>query len=363
MAEQNVLTGDIAVLGQIISDLKEHNDKTERLEKLTETMRDLSKSIEVSEREIRDETEAKVKSGMNSICEGYDQTIAVDRAKLKTIQYEREKAKLAGVKERIEKETADIRQENTTLKEQIREAFKLEQIPMYCSSRIYLALFQTRGAGDAIFYAVSLLIPYLLIPAGFYFIPGFPAWGYILYYFLMGTAGLSFYRFVYEKTMVGHADTITAARKTKVQIKSNQKRMKKIEKSIRTDKNEEMYGLEKYDFQMNELYDDISRIEEEKKKALNEFEKTAKPDIIAEIDGRYRSRVNLMKSELEKKREENLKLEGLVKEQRIYISSNYEAYLGKAFMNQDKLQELYTIMKSGAAETVAQALAAYKDRH
>ena len=58
-----------------------------------------------------------------------------------------------------------------------------------------------------------------------------------------------------------------------------------------------------------------------------------------------------------------LKLDTLIKEQRIYISSNYEAYLGKEFMNLDKLQELYSYMKSGIADTVSQALAVYKDRH
>lgn len=363
MAEQNILAGNIAILEQIISDIKEHNEKTERLDKLTNTIRELNKDIDVSEREIRDETEAKIKSSINSISQGYDQSIASDRAKLKNVQNDRDKAKMAGVKERIEKETASIRKENGELKEQIKEAFKLEQIPMYCNSRIYLALFQTKGTADVILFLTSLLLLYLAIPVGLYFIPGFPRWGFILYYFVMVVAVLSVYRFIYEKTLVGHSETITEARKTRLQIKFNVKRIKKIEKSIRTDKNEDMYDLDEYDYKINELFDDISRIEDEKKKALDEFERTVKPDIIAEIDGRNRSRINLMKTELEKKHEESLKLEGLVKEQRIYISSNYEAYLGKEFINIDKLQELYSFMKSGVAETVAQALAAYKDRH
>lgn len=363
MAEQNILAGDIAVLEQIICDIKEHNEKTERLDKLMNTIRELNKDIDVSEREIRDETEAKIKSSINSISQGYDQSIAADRSKLKIVQSDRDKAKMAGVKERIEKETASIRKENEDLKEQIKEAFKLEQIPLYCNSRIYIAMFQTKGAVDVILYLTSLLLLYLVVPVGLCFIPGFPQWGLILYYFVMAVAVLSVYRFIYEKTLVGHSETITEARKTRMQIKFNLKKIRKIEKSIRADKNEDMYGLGEYDYKINELYDDISRIEDEKKKALEEFEKTVKPDIIAEIDGRNRSRIDLMKTELEKKRGESIKLEGLVKEQRIYISSNYEAYLGKEFINVDKLQELYALMKSGVAETVAQALAAYKDRH
>ncbi len=52
-----------------------------------------------------------------------------------------------------------------------------------------------------------------------------------------------------------------------------------------------------------------------------------------------------------------------MKKQRIYISSNYEAYLGKEFTDTEKLTELVSIMKSGTADTIGQAVAAYKNRH
>ena len=43
--------------------------------------------------------------------------------------------------------------------------------------------------------------------------------------------------------------------------------------------------------------------------------------------------------------------------------TNYEAYLGKEFINVDKLSELNSIMKSDSADTIAQALAVYNNRH
>ena len=70
-----------------------------------------------------------------------------------------------------------------------------------------------------------------------------------------------------------------------------------------------------------------------------------------------------METELEKKKVEYDELDDLVKKQRIYISSNYEAYLGKEFINVDKLSELNSIMKSDSADTIAQALAVYNNRH
>ena len=70
-----------------------------------------------------------------------------------------------------------------------------------------------------------------------------------------------------------------------------------------------------------------------------------------------------MENELNKKKKEYDELDDLVKKQRIYISSNYEAYLGKEFINVDKLSELKSIMKSDSADTIAQALAVYNNRH
>lgn len=86
----------------------------------------------------------------------------------------------------------------------------------------------------------------------------------------------------------------------------------------------------------------MKRIEQEKEKALEDFEMTVKPDIIAEIEGRENERINAMKAELDKKSAENLKLENLIKEQRIYISSNYEAYLGKEYVTVEKLTGIKT---------------------
>ena len=71
----------------------------------------------------------------------------------------------------------------------------------------------------------------------------------------------------------------------------------------------------------------------------------------------------IWKLSLKSKKVEYDELDDLVKKQRIYISSNYEAYLGKEFINVDKLSELNSIMKSDSADTIAQALAVYNNRH
>ena len=363
MAEQNVLAGDKAVLEQIISDVKEHSDKKERLAKMTDGIKELGKSIETAEKTVQDEIDSRVKDSTNAICEGYDKSIAGYMGKLKDVQSERDKAKLAGVKERITNETASLKQENEKLSSQIKEEFKARKIPMYCNSRLYLALFYTKGIGDVLIYLLSLLLLYLIAPVGMYFIPDFPRWGFIVFYFVVVVLEMSLYKYIFEKTLVHHADTIDAARKVKNEINANCKKIKRIQKNIKNDKNEEMYNLGDFDSRIDVLNGEKDKVQAQKAGALEEFEKTTKSDIIAEIDKREREKINAMKTDLEKKTEEHGKLESLINEQRIYISSNYEAYLGKEFVTHEKLQELYQLMKSGAAETVAQALAVYKEKH
>ena len=112
----------------------------------------------------------------------------------------------------------------------------------------------------------------------------------------------------------------------------------------------------------NSIGDNIKKTEEEKQNALREFEETVKPDLVKEVEGRYLDKLNLMREELAKKKDEYMKLDDLIKQQRIYISSNYEAYLGKEFINVQRLTELDNIISSGEAQTISQAMAVYKNR-
>ena len=48
MAEQNILNGDQQVLEQILGDINEHAEKKERLERMSVSIRDITKEIDLS---------------------------------------------------------------------------------------------------------------------------------------------------------------------------------------------------------------------------------------------------------------------------------------------------------------------------
>ena len=363
MAEQNILNGNQKQLEQIIGDMKEHNSKKERLEKLSESVKDISKELDNAQKEKQNETDSKIKASIDAICDGYDKSINADKEKIKNVTVARDKAKMAGVKDRINAETASLRAENSDLAEQINEAFIHENISKICNSQIFIAVFNPVKLLDYVIDVILLLVIFAAVPVILFVLPVIPQWILLVYCIAVSLICMLVIKCIYRAVLLKHKETILAAQDTRIQILDNKKRIKKIEKNIKKDKNEDMYGLESYDSKINSLHDEISRIEEEKNAALEEFENTTKKDIVNEINERYEEKLSSMETELQKKKAEYDDLVFLVKKQRIYISSNYEAYLGKDFMSMDKLSELNQIMKSDSADTIAQALAVYNNRH
>lgn len=363
MAEQNILSADQSVLEQIISDINEHEQNKERLEHISASIKDITKESESTTKAMQDEIAARIKESTDSICAGYDKAIACDKDKIKQVQSDRDKAKQQGMKERIQAETASLRQENKELASQIEKAFIQENVSKITNNSFFLAVFLSRKVKDVLVYILFMLIMCAGIPAVLYFLPFVPAWVPVVYTAVVAILFLIISRCVYINLIMPHYDTITAARDTKYRIRNNKKIIKKIRHSIKKDDDEAMYGLESFDHKINDLHDSIEKTETEKQAALKEFEDTVKPDILEEIQNRYVDKLELMKTELAKKKDEHTRLDDLVKQQRIYISSNYEAYLGREFIDKDKLTELDNIMKSGACTTIAQAIAEYKNQH
>lgn len=363
MEEQNILAGDSQVLDKIIRDVKEYNQNCSRFDGLSGKARELSRNIDAAEQQVKDTIESKIKESTGAICSGYDKTIAKEKDKIRDVLGKRDKAKLAGVRERIANETASLRSDNDGLYAQIKEAFDLEKIPMFASSRFFLAMFYTKGIADVLFFLFALLIIYAVLSAVLYFIPGVPVWVYMVSYFVLTAILFLVYKLVSFKIIFKHLETIEGACNTKVEIKANKKKMKRIIKHIKHDKNEDMYGLHSYDEKVNELHDNISKVEEEKARALQEFEQTVKQDIIAEIDGRDRDQINAMIAQLKKMKQELSFLESTINDETIRISSKYETYLGKDGVRPEVLSELMAIMKSGAADTIGQALSVRDKKH
>jgi len=363
MEEQNVLTGNIICLNQIKSDIKEHNIAKEKIEPIKVAVKDLEKNIESLEKVVKDEIESTLKTRREAVELGFDKEIEIDREKLKKSQADRDKAKLKGVKERISVETSSLREDNKGMKEEIKVAFKSNKIPTFCNTRLFLALFMTKGVKDILICILTFLISFLAVPTAiYYFVPNMPDWSLIVIYIVLVAVVLTTYKLISERIKFPHLEVIQGLIKTKDRISENKRKISKIVHAIKKDKNEEMYGLDRFDEKINILISDIEKFEAKKSLALEDFNNLVKPNIIAEIEGKDRDRIKAMKVESEKKHSLLTEMEDKVKDQRIYIASNYEAYLGNEFATPDKLEALAEIMNTGGADTIGKAIAVYNTK-
>lgn len=363
MAEQNILEGDIVVLEEIIANISEHSNAVSKRRRLSDMSKELSNNIEAAEKDIENEIAAKLKEGMDSVSEGYNKSILEEQKKLKEVQSQRDKAKIAGVRKRIDKETVALRDNNEALKGKIKNLYRNEGIPAFCSKKLFFSIFCGNGLMDGLLYFVLLSIVYAVIPGALWLIKTMPKVVYIVYYFVLIVIHSFLSRLIYSKVVIPHMDTIVEVRDLKLDIKSNSKKIKRIEHGIKSDKNEDMYGLDSYDSKIKEINQSIANIENKKTMALKDFESFTKQDIVTDIQSRHRDRIEAIRAELVKTNSDMENLDSLIKDQRAYISTNYEAYLGKEFMSIEKLKELAAIMKTREAKSIAHAIALYRESH
>ncbi len=362
MAAQNVLAGDEKVLVEIIEEVKAQNSRIDNYNKLSSQIKELTRDIEDEKKNLQNSIDAKIKQSSAAVCAGFDKSIDEERARLRDIQSDRERAKDAGVKERISVETAHLRHENERLKSRIRESFKTNGVPQYCNNRIFMLLFRTTGAFQYFLYFVILSVFYAVIPVAVIMFSDFRNVYIVVYYFVCILIQSFGGKLIYKKTIMEHFDTLDAAARMQTDIKDNNRRIRRISKRIQKDTSEEMYGLEEFDTRIKEVKDNIKDIENQKKLAIQEFEKTVKPNIIAEIEAVDKNKRDTMENNLFDINEKRKLLDEQIKEKRLYISSNYEAYLGKEVFDIDKLRKLLQIIRSGQADTIAKALVVYENK-
>lgn len=197
MAEQNILSADQSVLEQILSDINEHEENQERLEHIAASIKDITRETDSTTKAMKEEISSRIKESTDSICAGYDKAIACDKDKIKQVQAERDKAKMQGIKERIQTETASLREENKELAGQIEKAFIQENVPKITNNSFFLAIFLSRKLKDVLVYILFMLIVCAGIPAVLYILPAVPVWVPVVYMAVVAVLFLIISRSVY----------------------------------------------------------------------------------------------------------------------------------------------------------------------
>lgn len=330
---------------------------------LEESERTLEDQLRTKEKAVADTIARTVKARSEEIARSYDAEIGKTEDQLKKVKTKREKARNQGVKGRIAEDTQSLAKENEELKSRIRTLFRTSHVPGYCAGNLYYALYFTRGIKEMGILLLTLLLFFLAIPCGIYFaMPERKTWYLILIYL----ADILIFGGIYVKlgnaTKMKYMDVLKEGRALKNRIQANKKQMRAIARTIRRDKNDAVYNLEKFDDEIAQLDQDLLQTNKKKKEALNAFDTVTRTILSDEIMENSRPEIDRLQGELAEAAGELKAVRTALKEKKLYTAENYEAYMGREFMTMERLEALEGFIRAGEAKNISEAVTVFKSR-
>lgn len=324
----------------------------------------LEKTLEAERKTVSEEIKQTVKMRRDEINSSYDKEIDKAQERLKKVRGKREKAKTAGIKERIANETAAFEDENRDLQVQMKTLTKRGHAPWYCRTRLYYSLYFPRHLKEYGILLLYILICFLAVPCGSYLLipehkPLYLAGIYLADVLVFGGS----YIFIGNHTKLLYMETLREGRQILDQIYANNRKISVITSTIRKDRNESLYNLEKYDDEISQLQQELNEVAAQKKDALNTFENVTKVILADEIEHNHQNTVDQLEEEY---KQVNIELKDAVqqvKTRRLYVTDHYGVHLGNEFLDSLKIAELCTIVQNGQAVNVSEAIAAHKRLH
>ncbi|MBQ3512972.1 MAG: hypothetical protein IJA32_04110 [Lachnospiraceae bacterium] len=380
MAAENVFQENVDYLIEARKTLILVDKIKEELETQRVAAKRLKKTVEAEHKAIEDEVSSTLKRRKEEIAATYDKEIEVNRAKIKQIRAKRDKKKNQRMNQRMQEETYEVKEKNRQLMTEMRTKFKQAHLPRFCCHKWFYNLFLPENVLEYIlFFVVSVLlvlgVPVLLsvligthmdyteMLSGKTFQEAV-SYSIVIAVFsasLLGVIYFFVYTLISKWIVMKHKDVLDEGKVILQRIKANQKSIKAIENFIHKEQDDSIYNLEHYDEKLSELEKEAVKIVEEKQNALNVFENDTRNLITEEINKRRMPKYNQMKEEQRELEDYLNRLEEELQVNTLTLSNQYEAYLGKKYVNRETLESLIKIMKSGEASTVSEAINYFKE--
>ena len=346
---------------EAVTELSDFTKKEEQLR--MEELR-LEKSLEAEQKAVQDAISMTVKKRREEMESSYDSEIGKLQEKLKKIRARREKAKNQGMKDRIKEETMELHEHNRELRVRMKTLFQSQRVPSFCQSGFYYALYFPRGFREIITFLLTFAVCFLLVPYGVYsMLPDKKTLYLVLIYVAAIFVFGGIYTVVGNATKGRHQSALQEGRSIRSLINSNNKKIRVITASIKRDRNEAIYNLEKFDDEIAQLEQEMAQTIRKKKEALNTFENVTKMIIADEITGNSKAKIESLQAAYEDAGSRLRYTETIVKEKKIFITDTYESYVGKEFLTAERLEELRRILESGEAGNISEAIEVYKNRN
>jgi len=323
----------------------------------------ISKEISAEDRGINDRIEATLSKRLKEITNTYDAELKkADDAK-KVAEAKREKAKIRKKGERIKDETKDLKDHIAGVRADIKDLMRKNGIPNFCNTSMYYTFYFPYRFMDFIKLLLAIVIIFLAIPMAVYkLIPMHrPIYLPFIYFAVILIFG-GVYIIIGNITKARNRENLIKIRKMRDNIENDYKRINLIKKDINNDANEDRYDLTQFDRAIEDVDGKIDELNAKRLAAVNEFENSTKRIITDEIMENTKQARQKLKSELELTKQSLESIAARRSEINLYISDNYEVYLGKEFLQVDKIDALEKIIAEGQASNISEAIDLYQSQ-
>lgn len=358
----------VQTMGECLLFLNEARDALDELSLLEEQEKQLmqeeerlERNLEAEKKLVADTIQQTVKQRRDEISITYEKEMARAQDQLKKTRNKRERAKSEGVKGRIEEETAVFREQIRDLKVQMKTMMRKEHVPGFCRSALYYGLYFPRRLKEYLLLLLYVLVIFLAVPCGIYFLmperkPWYLAAIYLADILLVGGSYIA----VGNRTKMLYMEVLREGRQVYDQILLNRKKIKKITSGIRKDRNESLYNLERFDDEIARLQQELSDVAAKQKDAMNAFETVTRTILVDEIEHNHKAKIDQLEEGHRQVEGELRTVMQQVKEQRLQVTERYGTYLGREFMDSQRIVELSAIVQEGRASNVSEAVSVYQ---
>ena len=335
-----------------------------RRDELDLTEKKQAKALAAEKKAVEDQVNNTIKKRHDELARRYDSEIAKVQDAVKKIKAKREKAKQQSMKERIAGQMAPYQAENKEMKDKIKGMFKQQRVPGFCNTHFFYSLYFPRTMKELFTMLLTFVICFVAIPYGIFQLLQEPkTWLLILIYLGIALVFGGLYIVVGNMTKDKHLTTLQEVGQIRRQIAKNKKKMKSIQKGIKKERTEEHYDLSTFDIELAEKEQQRAELQAKKDEAMAHFQSTVKPAIIEEITSGTREKIAKMEAEHTQTVTALQQRNAQIKEDTFRLSRDYEAHIGKEFMQKDKLDALVVMLQSGQAASITDAENLYREQH
>ena len=360
---ENTVTGNILLIKEAKEALLQLEAAQVRKDELELTEKKQAKALAAEKKAVEDQVNSTIKKRQDELSRRYDSEITKVQSAIKQIKAKREKAKQQSMKERIAAQLAPYVAENNEMKDKIKGLFKQNQVPGFCNTHFYYSLYFPRTMKELITMLLALAICFVAIPYGIFQMVKEPkTWMLILIYLCIVLVFGGLYIVIGNMTKDKHLATLQEAGLIRRQIAKNKKKMRSIQNGIKRERTEEHYDLSSFDAELAEKEQQKAELQAKKDEAMAHFESTVKPAIIEEITAGTREKIAKMEAEHGQTMMTLQNKATQIKEDSFRLSRDYEAHIGKEFMQKDKLDALLVILQSGQAIGITEAEVLYREQ-